>query len=78
MVRNLHFHILNDSDQGKTSTSINHHGENAAVTLNKVHYLYGLQIKDTFNLTWSCMQLRQEQIKNANYLLSAYEYKLAI
>jgi hypothetical protein len=24
------------------------------------------------------MQMRQEQIKNANYLLEAYEYKLAV
>ena len=51
MVRKLHFHILNDSDERKTSSSINQHGENAAVTLNSVHYLYGLQIKYTFNLT---------------------------
>ena len=48
------------------------------VRLNRVHHLIGLHIKGTFNLTWSCMQLRQEQIKNANYLLWEYEYELAI
>lgn len=32
MVRNLHFHILTDSNQRKTRTSINHHGKNPAMS----------------------------------------------